>query len=186
MSNMNPRRRKAILSLTFAIFLLILNQQFHFIHQQQILHQVRWIFLVEQYRILAMLSLLLLNRRRRLTRRQQRLVWKWSRPQEWFNHLRRNAALGPLWTLHFRVSRRSFVSLCRLLQRDLMKQDTKMQEAFSVETRNLLFILPEAFLRARKWVFQESINARFSCWFSQSACFLFIDFPLDLSLEPCS
>ena len=44
-------------------------------------------------------------------------------------------------------------------------------------------ILPEAFLRARKWVFQESINATFSCWFSQ---FLFIDLPHDLSLEPCS
>ena len=134
MSNMNPRRRKAILSLTFAIFLLILNQQFHFIQQQQFLHQVRWI-LVEQYRILAMLSLLLLNRRRRFTRGQQRLVWKWPRPQEWFNHLCRNAALGPLWTSHFRVSRRTFVSLCRLLQLDLMKQDTNMREAFPVETR---------------------------------------------------
>ena len=137
---MNPRRRKAVLSLTFAIFLLILNQQFHFIHQQQILHQVRWIFSVEQYRILAMLSPLLLNRRRRLTKRQQRLVWKWPRPQEWFNHLRTNAALGPLWTSHFRVPRRTFVSLCRLLQRDLMKQDTNMREASSVETHNLLSI----------------------------------------------
>ena len=105
-----------------------------------------------------MLSLLLLNRRRHLTRRQQRLVWKWPRPQEWFNHLRRNAALGPLWTSHFRVSRRTFVSLCRLLQRDLMKQDTNMREAFPVETHNLLFILPEAFLRARKWVFHCSKN----------------------------
>ena len=125
-----------------------------------------------------MLSLLLLNRRRRLTRRQQRLVWKWSRPQEWPNHLRRNAALGPLWTSHFRVSRRTFVSLCRLLQRDLMKQDTNMRETFPVETHNLLFILPEAlFLRARKWVFQESINARFSCWFSQSAFFSFYRLP---------
>ena len=137
---MNPRRRKAVLSLTFAIFLLILNQQFHFIHQQQTLHQVRWIFSVEQYRILAMLSPLLLNRRRRLTRRQQQLVWKWPRPQEWFNHLRTNAALGPLWTSHFRVPRQTFVSLCRLLQRDLMKQDTNMREASSEETHNLLSI----------------------------------------------
>ena len=67
-------------------------------------------------------------------RHNHKTVWVYPRPQFWFEQLLLNR-YQDLWREHFRVSRDTFQHICGLVGPQLMRQNTILREAITVEKR---------------------------------------------------
>ena len=75
------------------------------------------------------------GRRVRRIRRAKR-AWCWPRNrQRWFKNLLRRSYVDEWWKENFRISRKIFQCIVRLVGPDLAKEDTTMCKALSVEKR---------------------------------------------------
>ena len=68
-------------------------------------------------------------------RRKRKTMWVYPRPQFWFEQLLVNRYQDHLWREHFRVSRETIEYICGLVSPQLMRQNTILREAVSVEKR---------------------------------------------------
>ena len=68
-------------------------------------------------------------------RRKHKTMWVYPRPQFWFEQLLVNRYQDHLWREHFRVSRDTFEYTCGLVGPQLMRQNTILREAITVEKR---------------------------------------------------
>ena len=68
-------------------------------------------------------------------RRNHKTVWVCPRPQSWFERLLLNRYQDHLWREHFRVSRDTFQHICGLVGPQLMRQNTILRGAITVEKR---------------------------------------------------
>jgi len=66
---------------------------------------------------------------------QRKSIWVLPRPQYWFEDMLQNQYRNDLWHEHFRVSRDTFNFICNLVRPDLVRQNTNMRQAVSVEKR---------------------------------------------------
>ncbi|XP_068729342.1 uncharacterized protein [Montipora capricornis] len=62
-------------------------------------------------------------------------MWVYPRPHFWFQQLFLNRYQDHLWREHFRVSRDTFEHICGLVGPQLMRQNTILREAITVEKR---------------------------------------------------
>ena len=68
-------------------------------------------------------------------RHNHKTAWVYPRPQFWFEQLLLNRYQDHLWREHFRVSRDTFQHICGLVGPQLMRQNTILREAITVEKR---------------------------------------------------
>ena len=68
-------------------------------------------------------------------RRKCKTMWVYPRPQFWFEQLFLNRYQDHLWREHFRVSRDTFEHICGLVGPQLVRQNTILREAITVEKR---------------------------------------------------
>ena len=68
-------------------------------------------------------------------RHNHKTVWVYPRPQFWFEQLLLNRYQDHLGREHFRVSRDAFQHICGLVGPQLMRQNTILREAITVEKR---------------------------------------------------
>ena len=79
--------------------------------------------------------ILLIQRQNNINRRKRKTMWVYPRPQFWFKQLVVNRYQDHLWHEHFRVSRNTFEHICGLVGPELVRQNTILRQAISIEKR---------------------------------------------------
>lgn len=79
--------------------------------------------------------ILAIQRQNNIHRRKRKTMWVYPRPQFWFEQLVVNRYQDHLWCEHFRVSRDTFEHICGLVSPELVRQNTILRQAISVEKR---------------------------------------------------
>ena len=79
--------------------------------------------------------ILAIQRQNNIHRRKRKTMWVYPRPQFWFEQLVVNRYQDHLWREHFRVSRDTFEHICGLVGPELVRQNTILRQAISIETR---------------------------------------------------
>ena len=117
-----------------AVVLLLLIQQYpvdlaiqNFILRRMHRRHLRVQFLQS----LQMLYLFCRNRRLQVVRGPIR-AWIFPRPQNWFQKLLNNRALGHWWKENFRLSRATVEYICRLVGPAIVRQNTRMRDGGAV------------------------------------------------------
>ena len=70
-----------------------------------------------------------------INHRKRKTMWVYPRPQFWFKQLVVNHYQDHLWREHFRVSRDTFEYICGLVGPQLIRQNTILRQAITVEKR---------------------------------------------------
>ena len=76
-----------------------------------------------------------IQRQNNINRRKRKTMWVYPRPQFWFEQIVVNRYQDHLWREHFRVSRNTFEHICGLVGTELVRQNTILRQAISVEKR---------------------------------------------------
>ena len=82
---------------------------------------------------LTNICVIMRNRQRHARKRCQ--IWRFPRPQFWFQDMLNNPAQRQLWKTHFRIERSTFDFICDVVRGDVQKQETHMGKTYSVEER---------------------------------------------------
>ena len=78
--------------------------------------------------------ILAIQRQNNINRRKRKTMWVYDpRPQFWFEQLAVTRFQDHLWREHFRVSRNTFEHICGLVGPELVRQNTILRQAISVE-----------------------------------------------------
>ena len=115
---MLPFKREAVALVVLAFYFLVLDQQTQESRLQQLL-------LLQHLKRLRQKRLILLQIALRKTRRVRR-AWSWLRNQFWFETLLNGNFVEEWWKENFRISRRTFEYIVRLVGPDLAKKDTRL------------------------------------------------------------
>ena len=86
-------------------------------------------------RIRQNVVILAIQRQNNIHRRKRKTMWVYPRPQFWFEQLVVNRYQDHLCCEHFRVSRDTFEHICGLVSPELVRQNTILRQAISVEKR---------------------------------------------------
>ena len=116
-------KREAVALVVLAFYFLVLDQQTQESRLQQLL-------LLQHLKRSRRKRLILLQIALRKTRRVRR-AWSWSRNQFWFETLLNGNFVEEWWKENFRISRRTFKYIVRLVGPDLAK-DTRLRECIPV------------------------------------------------------
>ena len=79
--------------------------------------------------------ILAIQRQNNIHRRKRKTMCLYPTPQFWFEQLVVNRYQDHLWREHFRVSRDTFEHICGLVGPELVRQNTILRQAISVEKR---------------------------------------------------
>ena len=79
--------------------------------------------------------MLSIQQQNNINHRKRKTMWVYPRPQFWFEQLVVNHYQDHLWREHFRVSRDTFEYICGLVGPQLIRQNTILRQAITVEKR---------------------------------------------------
>ena len=85
--------------------------------------------------VLNLINICVIIHKRRRLARKNREIWRFPRPQFWFEDMLINPTQQHLWKMHFRIERNTFNFICNLVYNDMKKQETQMGKTYSVEDR---------------------------------------------------
>ena len=135
---MRPRSRKIAVIAT-VVCLLNLQRLISQITLQNLMflrERMMEDFVQESESLLFLTALLLsVHRRRGNFQHIRRRAWAWPRPLNWFDVMLASPRLNVLWKPNFRMERKTFDELCRILRGDLTRQETRLRKPVSVEKR---------------------------------------------------
>ena len=120
-------KREAVALVVLSFYFLVLDQQ----SQESRLKQL---LLLQHLKRSRQKRLILLKIALRKTRRVRR-AWSWPRDQYWFETLLNGNFVEEWWKENFRISRRTFEYIVRLVGPDLAKKDTRLRECIPVNKR---------------------------------------------------
>ena len=120
-------KREAVALVVLAFYFLVLDQQTQESRLQQLL-------LLQHLKRSRRKRLILLQIALRKTRRVRR-AWSWPRNQFWFETLLNGNFVEEWWKENFRISRRTFEYIVRLVGPVLAKKDTRLRECIPVNKR---------------------------------------------------
>ena len=120
-------RREAVALVVVAFYFLVLEQQTQSARLQwQLMQHLKR----SRRRKLVLLQIALRKRRR-----AQRRAWSWPRNQFWFETLMGGGIVEDWWKEHFRISRRTFEYIVRIVGPALAKNNTRLRESIPVDKR---------------------------------------------------
>ena len=120
-------RREAIALVVVAFYFFVLEQQTQSARLQ-------W-QLMQHLKRSRRRKLVLLHIALRKRRRAQRRAWSWPRNQFWFETLMGGGIVEDWWKEHFRISRRTFEYIVRIVGPALAKNNTRLRESIPVDKR---------------------------------------------------
>ncbi|CAH3044738.1 unnamed protein product [Porites lobata] len=107
-----------------AVALVVLSSYFLVLDQQSQESRLKQLLLLQHLKRSRRKRLILLKIALRKTRRVRR-AWSWPRDQYWFETLLNGNFVEEWWKENFRISRRTFEYIVRLVGPDLAKKDTR-------------------------------------------------------------
>ena len=127
--NMPAIRSEAVALVVIAFYFLVLEQQAEASRLQQLLLLQHLKKSRRKRMMLTQMALRIKNTRR------ARRAWSWPRNQFWFENLLQGAFVEDWWKENFRISRRTFEYIVRVVGLDLAKKDTRLRQSIPVNKR---------------------------------------------------
>ena len=127
--NMPAIRSEAVALVVIAFYFLVLEQQAEASRLQQLLLLQHLKKSRRKRMMLTQMALRIKNTRR------ARRAWSWPRNQFWFENLLQGAFVEDWWKENFRISRRTFEYIVRVVGPDLAKKDTRLRQSIPVNKR---------------------------------------------------
>ena len=117
-----------------AVALVVLAFNFLVLELQTQVSRFLWLLRLQHLKKSRRKRLILLQIALRKTRRA-RCAWSWPRNQYWFESLLEGNFVEDWWKENFRISRRTFDYIVRVVGPDLANKDTRLRKCIPVNKR---------------------------------------------------